>query len=831
MGVGFARRFAGVLVAGVVCALAPAPAPAAGDGAPKAKISTTRYGVPHVEADDWKGLGFGYAYAFARDNLCTIADTYVTVAGERSRYFGPDENWTFSGNGAVYNNLDSDFYYAKINQSEIVEDLIGREPPEGPLPAVRKAVAGYVTGYNCYLAKTGVDNLPDERCRGADWVRPITKIDVYRRFHQLGSLASAGVAIDGIANAEPALAPPAAAASQTRQDRAVERLRSGEAEDFFPIDSGSNAYGLGGEATRSGRGMVLGNPHFPWDGAERLYQAHLRIPGKLNAAGASLYGVPVILIGHTRGLAWSHTVASAWRFTPYELTLSPADPTGHTYLVDGEPVPMTETTVTVKALATGGGLEDRTRTLYDTEYGPMLTSLLGLPLFPWTPTRAYALADANFENFRYLNHFFLTNRANSVRRLDEIEQEVQGIPWVNTIAADRRGEAYYSMDGAIPNVSDAEASAPFPAGCAGSLGVATFPATGIAVQDGAHSECALGTDADAVAPGIIGPERIPRLFRDDYVTNGNDSHWLSNPEEPLTGYDRIIGDEGSERSLRTRLGLIQVQQRIDGTDGLGGAGFSLKRLQQVALGNRQYAGELWRDELVELCESSSTQTGSNGPVDVSGACPVLAAWDQRDDLDSGGAILFRRFVENLLANFQFVPTGVSSGTYVGSNAIWDQQFSVADPVNTPSGLNTSNQMVGQALADAVTDLQGAAIPLDAPLRDFQYETRGGEQIPIHGGPGSDGVFNAINVDWDPASGYPDVAHGSSFISAMAFRRHGCPVRARTFVTYGQTEDQDSPHASDYTRAFSEKSWNRVPFCGSEIRRDPSLQVERVRSGR
>ena len=57
---------------------------------------------------------------------------------------------------------------------------------------------GYVAGYNAYLRDTGVDHIPDPRCRGADWVRPITELDVYRRFHQLGSLASSGAAIDGI---------------------------------------------------------------------------------------------------------------------------------------------------------------------------------------------------------------------------------------------------------------------------------------------------------------------------------------------------------------------------------------------------------------------------------------------------------------------------------------------------------------------------------------------------------------------------------------------------------------------------------------------------------
>ena len=793
-----------------------------------AKVQTTKYGVPHVTAGSWKSLAFGYGYVFARDNICTIADSYVTVAGERSRYFGPDASWRFSGNGAVYNNLDSDFYFGRINQSGIIEDLISRDPPEGPLPAIQKGVEGYVKGYNRYLARTGVDDLPDPRCRGADWVRPITEIDVYRRFHQLGSLASAGAAIDGISQAAPVLDPPKAEAAEERQEEALEQLRSGEAEDFFPIESGSNAYGLGAEATRTGRGMVLGNPHFPWDGAERLYQAHLRIPGKLDVSGGSLYGVPLVLIGHNRGLAWSHTVASAWRFTPFELTLNPLDP--HQYLVDGEFKDMEATEVTVKALNSGGELEDRTRTLYSTEYGPMLTSILGLPLFPWTPLKGYALGDVNYENFRYLNHFLRTNLARNVREYDRVQQRLQGIPWVNSIAADRRGEAYYTMDGAIPNVTDDDASLPWPAGCAGTLSVATFPLTGIPVLDGSHSECDWGTDPDSVVEGVIGPERIPRLFRDDYVHNGNDSHWLSNPEEPLTGYDRIIGDEKTERSLRTRAGLVMAEERIAGTDGLAGQGFSLGQLQKVALGNRQFAGELWRDELVELCESSPTQVGSSGPVDVSAACPVLAAWDVRDDLDSHGAILFRRFVENLLSNFQFLPTGVSSGMYTGSQVIWDQGFSAADPVNTPSGLNTANPLVGRALADAVTDLQGAGIPLDAPLRGHQYETRGGRQIPIHGGPGTLGVFNAINVGWDPDAGYPNVGHGTSFIAAMSFRSQGCPVRSRTFVTYGQTEDQTSPHADDYTRAFSRKRWNEVPFCAREVRTAPGVQTERIRAG-
>ena len=797
-----------------------APGAAAAKGDLEAQIRWTKYGVPHITADDWRSAGFGYAYAFAKDNLCTVADTYVTVAGERSRYFGADESWKFSGNGAVYNNLDSDFYFGQINESGIVEDLIRRPPPEGPLPELKRIVGGYVAGYNHYLRKTGIGKLPDRRCRGEEWVRPITKLDVYRRFHQLGSLASGGAAISGIADAAPVLGGASRVArAMHAQEEAVAALESGEAEDFFPIDVGSNAYGLGSETTANGRGMVLGNPHFPWDGAERLYQAHITIPGKLDVSGGSLYGVPAVLIGHTRGLAWSHTVASAWRFTPFELTLAPGDP--YSYIVDGQMKAMEARTITVKALTEGGGLEDRSRTLYSTEYGPMVTSILGLPLFPWTPVKAYALADANYENFRYLNHFLETDQAQTVREYDRIQRRIQGIPWVNSIAADRRGEAYYSMDGAVPNVPDSKAT-----GCAGALGLAVFPITGIPVLDGSRSACNWDSDADAVVPGIFGPGALPRLFRDDYVTNGNDSHWLSNPEQPLEGYERVIGDERTTRSLRTRLGLLMVQQRLAGTDGLAGNRFTLRKLARAALGNRQYAAELWRDELVALCESSPTMIGTAGPVDVNAACPVLTAWNLRNELDAPGAVLFQRFAQRLLARLPSLPTGVSSGAGLLHDSYFDVPFAAGDPVNTPRGLNTANPFVPAAFADAVADLEAAGIPLDGTLRDYQYDERGGKRIPIHGGPGTLGIFNAINSTWNRDEGYSNVPHGTSFIAAMGFSRKGCPARALSFVTYGQSDNPNSPHAADYTKAFSRKRWNRVPFCAGEVRRK-TIEVELV----
>jgi acyl-homoserine-lactone acylase len=790
-------------------ALCIAPVGTAAAKPAKVTIKRTTGGIPNITAENLRGAGFGYGYAIAEDNICELADTYVTVRADRARFFGPDESYESRGNGAEINNLDSDFFYQRIIDIGKVEELRSQEPPVGPLPGLKKVVRGYVAGYNAFLRDRGVDRIRDPRCRGAEWVRPIEVIDAYRRFYQLGLLASQGVAVDGIANASP----PTPGTTRSGPGASERGSMIDELGEQLPLGGiGSNAYGLGSEATRNGRGMVLGNPHFPWMGPERFYQTHVRVPGELNVSGASLYGVPAVLIGHTRKLAWSHTVSTAFRFTPFELRLVPGSPT--TYLVDGQPKEMTSDEVTVDVRQADGSIQNETRTLWNTEYGPVFTSILGLPLFPWTSTTAYAMGDVNAENLRYLNHFFETDQAQSSRELFGILKRYQGIPWVNTIASDSRGRAFYGDIGAIPAVPDSKT-----AECNTPLGEATSSALGLPVLDGSRSACNWDRDPDAVVPGTFGPSNEPHLFRDDYVTNSNDSYWLSNPERPLEGFARIIGDERTERSLRTRIGLLMVQERIAGTDAYKGKRFTRGQLQKVVFNNRIYAGELWRDALVQMCNENPTLMGSSGPVDVSEACPVLAAWDLHEDLDSAGAILFRRFTSRVLSS----PTGIG-GPPVSPFAT---PFDPADPVNTPNGLNTDSPSVRRALADAVSDLRGAGIPLDASTGDVQFTERGGRRIPIHGGPGDpNGTFNAIGARWN-GHGFDPVEHGSSFVMVTSFRK-GCPDD-RSILTYSLSESPRSPYYADQTEMFSDKQWVNPPFCAGEVRKaDAVAKVRRLR---
>ena len=799
----------GLALAAPPAAAAPPVRTLGGDGGADVVIRRTAQGIPHILADSFRNLGYGYGYAFAEDNVCTIAASYVTIRAERSRFFGPERTWRFEGNGTTVNNLNSDFFFKRIIDDRVVEGLLERPPPNGPRPEIRRGVAGYVAGYNRYLRETGVDRLPDPTCRGKPWVRPIREIDVYRYFYKLALLASSGVAIDGIAGAQPPTpslfsSAPSVSSRMSLIEANLDRFRLGEA--------GSNAYGLGREATVDGRGMVLGNPHFPWQGSQRFYQSHLTIPGRIDVAGASLFGVPIVLIGHTRTFGWSHTVSTARRFTPFELKLVPGSPTS--YLYDGQVRQMERDAVTVQVPRAGGGLESRSRTLYSTVHGPVFTSILNLPLFPWTPAQAHAMGDANAGNFRYLNHFFETNLARSVREFDRVLRRNQGIPWVNSIAADSTGEAYYADIGVVPNVPDAKA-----ASCNSALGTQTTQLLGIPILDGSRAACRWDNDPDALQPGTFGPSHMPSLFRRDYVTNSNDSYWLSNPEQPLEGFARIIGDERAPRTLRTRLGLRMVQERLAGSDGRPGRRFTLAQVQDTVFNNRQYAGELFRDRLVELCRASPTMTGTKGPVDVSAACPVLERWNLRDDLDSRGAVLFRRFAAKVLP----LP-GPLSAVPAGNPGAFEEPFDLNDPVNTPRGLSPAPART--ALADAVKELRDNGIPLDARLREYQYERKGAERVPIHGGPGSLGVFNAISAPFRGRQGFPDVTTGSSFVMAAHLNGTRCP-ESRSILTYSQSANPSSPWYADQTRMYSRKSWVDMRFCTEEVLRDRALRVVQI----
>ncbi|MEV3973217.1 penicillin acylase family protein [Streptomyces sp. NPDC050698] len=770
-----------------------------GDGL-SAVIRYTEYGIPHILAGNYADLGFGTGWAQAADEVCTLADGFVTLRGERSRYFGADA--PAGGDlSAARTNLASDLYFRGVRETGTVEKLLAERAPVGPSREVRDLMRGWAAGYNTWLKQK---RITDPACADAPWVRPVTELDVAARGLAIASISGEGRFVDTITSAQPPTGAAAAPGTPSGRAPGAEAVAKAADELWGDPGMGSNAVAFRGDTSAGGRGLLLGNPHYPWEGGRRFWQSQQTIPGKLNVSGGSLLGTPAVSIGFNAHVAWSHTVSTGIPANFHRLALDPADPT--VYLVDGRPERMRKRTVTV-AVKDGTPV---TRTQWWTRYGPVVTSLNSQVPLPWTGGTAYALHDPNAANLRFADTSLGFGKARSTADVLASLARHQGIPWVNTIAADRAGHSLYTQSQVLPRITDELA-----ARCSTDLGRATYPASGIAILDGSRGDCALGSDPGAVVPGILGPGRMPTLKDAPYAENSNGTAWMTNADRPLTGYERIFGTVGTQLGLRTRGAVEDVAAMAER------GGLTVRDLQRQQFANRVPAGDLAARDVARACAAlpGGTATGSDGKaVEVSSACEVLKGWDHTMDTTSRGALLFDRFWRRLE---QTVP----------ADRLWKVPFSAAEPVRTPNTLNTDAPGFRTALADAVAELRAAGIALDAPLGAHQFVVRGGERLPVPGGSGRLGVWNVIEPTWDAAGGgYTEVPFGSSHLQAVGWDDSRCPV-ARTLLTYAQSSNPKSPHFADQTRLFSAEKWVASRFCEKDIRSSPQLKVVRVRQRR
>lgn len=747
-------------------AQAPAAAPAA--DAYRASITRTGYGVPHITAGDWGGLGYGYGYVIAQDNLCTLSDAFVTLRGDRSRYFGPDGKAPYvSTLERTASNLDSDFFFRFVADDALVARYRAAQPPE-----FDQLVTGYAEGYSRYVREVQAGQHPGRHadCRSAEWLRPIEPADLYRRFYAIVLALSETGMISAIANA----APPAPG-KPVAQAGAFDAAALMPKHD--PTEFGSNAIAFGANATGGPHGLLFGNPHWMWIGMDRFYHVHLRIPGTLDVQGASIMGIPLVLIGFNRDVAWSHTVSTADRFTFYRLKLAENDPTAYVY--DGQVRKLQPTVVRVPVRRADGRVEDVERTLYRSHFGPMIAK-------DWSAGSAITVRAVNADNLRSFRNWLRWNRAGSLEEFIRIQREEVAIPWVNTIAAGRNDpRAYYADIGAIPNVSDPQQK---------ECGIAPQ------VLDGSRSACEWKTDADSAQPGTFGASRLPSLATRDYVANMNDSFWLANPDQPLTGYPGIIGATGEPQSFRTRMGLTLIRQRLDGSDGLGGRLATSETVRDFVVNSRSMTAELFLPAVLkEVCAKPAVAV-DGARVDIAPACRVLSAWDKRGNVDSTGAHLWDLFWTHLQKE-------------VPEPSRYRTPFDPADPVNTPRDLDTRQPGVAVALAKAVQQAQQLGLAPDAPVGSYQYlpDAEGG-RIPLAGGCGETGYFAIACTRYqDKAQVSP---HGNSYMQVVGFDDAG--PQAWTFLLPSQSTDPASPYFRSGTREYSKKAWSRAAYREAEI---------------
>jgi acyl-homoserine-lactone acylase len=815
-------------------------APATG---PVATIRRTTSGVPHVKADDLQSAAFGLGYAQAQDSVCLLADSFLKARGERAKYLGPGPN-----NIHIINDFS---YRAQHIRSGALADLssMGNES--------RALIYGFTAGYNKFVKETSPASLPAE-CRNQPWVFPIEPEDLVAYLRIVAQYASGANWVTGVMylavppDVSPNPVPVATSAADVVSVKALgEVTRSAkqyasQRTDFTDIGLASNAWGVGGTMTETGKGALLGNPHFPYTGSRRFYESQITIPNYINFHGAGLIGVPIPLIGFNQNLGWSHTVSASRRFTLYELKLKPGD--NLTYVKDGKEKKITQEVITVQVNTGAPTPTTLQRVFYYSEYGPMLAAnAINAALPAWGAAgTAYTYRDANANTNDLLATWLRMARATSLDDMKSVFANCGSTLWVNTTYADDKGNAFYTDSSSVPNLSN-EAIAVVNAKRGASPTYAALFNNSLTLLDGSTSR---DDWIEGTCKGLVPFERRPQLTRSDFVQNSNDSHWATNPKAPLEGYSPLYGGERTALNPRTRIGIYMLQNPATrgyaaeapaGQDGK----FSAQDLIRSIYNDRAWYAEEFLTELRARCNligSGLVNLADGTSRKVDAGCNVLRTWSGNYDSSSVGAHVFRVFITDYRSKFATDLT---------------RPFDPANPVFTPStpkpadAGNLANDPMLTSLAAGLQRLDQAGIAYDARFGAVQvFQASGGVppggtavnqggSFPWHGGDGTfDGAFNAVRtVDsavaedtrlprYNPAtiantaglSSKPGegwiVAYGTSWHFGLEFTDAG--PRAYGLLSYSQSANAASPFFNDQQRRYSDEDPRQILFAEADI---------------
>ena len=351
------------------------------------RIVYDRRRVPHIfaatELDAYHALG----YVVARDRLFQLEIQALAASGRLTE---------FAGTAA----LPLDREMRRLGLPRAAEAKLRAMPTAG-----RAVLDAYTAGVNARLSMLGVADLPVEfrltNTRPAPW----TAIDAVHVMNRMGwTLASEAREVDRAAVAA-RVGATAAAALFPDHEPIVEPIQpngqTAPRDDFVPLpppgppDSqalrvagaydtffpdrlaatppderphlASNNWAVAPARSATGHALLAGDPHLDLTLPSIWYEAHLVVPGVLDVYGVTIPGIPGIVIGFNRDVAWTftNTGVDVTDFYAEEVD-DPVHPTH--YRLDGAWVPLERR---IEQYRTAAGAVVAADTLLFTHRGPM----------------------------------------------------------------------------------------------------------------------------------------------------------------------------------------------------------------------------------------------------------------------------------------------------------------------------------------------------------------------------------------------------------------------------------------------------------------------------
>lgn len=361
-------------------------------------IYRDKFGVPHIVGDTEEAAFFGYGYAQAEDHLERMMIQYRDAQGRRAEVQG----FEALGDGYLHfipyeYRWDGDYLQRLMRTRQGVTENRSKMDP-----GVYGLLDAFARGVNSYIA--------EHRSEIPQWIDGITAEDVealersqYFRFYSV-------------------------------QDALMKMT---EQTWNFP-SFGSNQFAVAPRKSVDGRVMHVEHTHMPWANRFQNYEAHLMVPGKLNAGGISWFGSPFFLMGFNDKITWSATWNQPNMSDVYEEKINPEN--HRQYFYDGA---WREIREELAAFQVKGphGMETVSLPLYYTHHGPVVK-------FDAERNRAWSVKVPNFEGVNYSTGLYGLMKA---QNLDEFKAALgrQLIPRWNFLCTDREN-IYWVHNGDVP---------------------------------------------------------------------------------------------------------------------------------------------------------------------------------------------------------------------------------------------------------------------------------------------------------------------------------------------------------------------------------------------
>jgi penicillin amidase len=262
------------------------------------------HGIPHIFAASPEDALFGLGFLHAQDRLWQMEMNRRIAAGRLAEALGPSA-------------LETDRFLRTLGVRRVAEASVKRYDAE-----TRAGLEAYAAGVNAFLATrpvlppefwlTGVRPEPWEPADSVAWVKMMAwdlggnwRSELLRM--RLASTLPVAW-IEEFLPPYPGEAPaglPDLRELYRRIDKPVRDLarQFGEAPDFA---LGSNSWVVAGPRSSTGKPLLANDPHLGLTAPPVWYFAHLHAPG-LDAIGATLPGVPSVVLGRNDRVAWGFT--------------------------------------------------------------------------------------------------------------------------------------------------------------------------------------------------------------------------------------------------------------------------------------------------------------------------------------------------------------------------------------------------------------------------------------------------------------------------------------------------------------------------------------------